>query len=55
VLATQAEVAAVACPFCLTMMEDGINALKGERELRVKDIAELLAEALPAAESTKPV
>jgi Fe-S oxidoreductase len=55
VLDTQAEVAAVACPFCLTMMEDGINALKGERELRVKDIAELLAEALPTAESTKPV
>jgi Fe-S oxidoreductase len=47
ILATGAEVVAVACPFCLTMMEDGINARRGDREVRVKDVAELLAEALP--------
>ena len=47
ILATAAEVVAVACPFCLTMMEDGINARKGDREMRVKDVAELLAEGLP--------
>jgi Fe-S oxidoreductase/nitrate reductase gamma subunit len=47
ILATKADVVAVGCPFCLTMMEDGINARKGDREVRVKDVAELLAEALP--------
>jgi hypothetical protein len=28
-------------------MDDGINARKGDREVRVKDVAELLAESLP--------
>jgi Fe-S oxidoreductase/nitrate reductase gamma subunit len=42
---TGAQVLAVSCPFCMTMMEDGINARKGEREIRVMDVAELLWEA----------
>ena len=42
---TGADVLAVGCPFCMTMMEDGINARKGEREVRVMDVAELLWEA----------
>jgi hypothetical protein len=29
----------------MTMMEDGINATKGNREMRVMDVAELLLEA----------
>jgi hypothetical protein len=29
----------------MTMMEDGINARKGSREVRVMDVAELLWEA----------
>ncbi len=44
-IATGADVLAVACPFCMTMMEDGINARKGERDVRVMDVAELLWEA----------
>jgi Fe-S oxidoreductase len=44
-LATGADVLAVGCPFCMTMMEDGINATKGNREMRVMDVAELLLEA----------
>lgn len=44
-LETGAEVLAVGCPFCLTMMEDGINARKGERDVRVMDVAELLWDA----------
>ena len=42
---TGADVLAVGCPFCMTMMEDGINARKGERDMKVLDIAELLWEA----------
>ncbi|MCI0338498.1 MAG: 4Fe-4S dicluster domain-containing protein [Acidobacteria bacterium] len=45
-LVTGADVVAVGCPFCLTMMEDGINARKGERDVRVMDVAELLWQSL---------
>ena len=44
-LQTGAHVVAVGCPFCMTMMEDGINALKGERDVRVMDLSELLWES----------
>ena len=43
-LATGANTLAVACPFCLTMLKDGVAA-KGS-EVEVVDIAELLAQAL---------
>jgi Fe-S oxidoreductase/nitrate reductase gamma subunit len=36
---------AVACPFCKTMLTDGLKEKKRE-DLRVKDVAELLAEKL---------
>ena len=42
---TGADVLAVGCPFCMTMMEDGVNARKGERDVKVLDVAELLWEA----------
>ncbi len=45
-LATGADVVAVGCPFCMTMLEDGINARKGDREVKVMDVAELLLEAV---------
>lgn len=45
ILETDADTVAVACPFCTTMLEDGINAKKGDRKIEVKDIAELLWEA----------
>jgi Fe-S oxidoreductase len=34
---------AVACPFCLTMLEDGMKELNKEEEIRTQDIAELVA------------
>ena len=48
-LATGAKTLAVACPFCLTMLKDGVAA-KGS-EVEVVDIAELLADALDTEES----
>ena len=44
-LATGATTIAVACPFCMTMMSDGVKTKEKETEVKVKDIAELIAEA----------
>ena len=38
---------AVACPFCHTMLRDALSDLGKEEQLRVLDIAEVLAGALP--------
>ncbi len=45
-LETDADVVAVGCPFCMTMLEDGINARKGDRDVKVMDIAELLWQSV---------
>jgi len=52
-LATRADTLAVACPFCLTMMEDGVNACKGDRDLRVSDISELLLQLVQPSASVQ--
>jgi len=44
-LATGAKTVATACPFCMTMMNDGVKA-QGHEDVAVKDVAELLAEAM---------
>jgi len=36
---------AVACPFCMTMMSDGVKNKERENEVKVKDLAELIAES----------
>jgi Fe-S oxidoreductase len=51
-LATGAGVVAVACPFCMTMMEDGVGALAGDRAVEVRDVAELLRVAVTSPETT---
>jgi Fe-S oxidoreductase len=40
-----AETLAVSCPFCLTMMSDGLAA-SSDSHVQVRDILELLLEAL---------
>ena len=45
-IATQASGVAVACPYCVTMFEDGVRALNVEERFAVRDIAEIVAEAL---------
>ena len=49
VLETDADIVAVGCPFCTTMLEDGINARKGNRDVRVMDVAELLWHAVESS------
>ena len=44
-LATGAGTVAVACPFCMTMMSDGVKSKEKEADVKVKDLAELIAEA----------
>ena len=46
IIATGVPVVATACPYCLTMLEDGVKARGAEETLRVKDLSELVAEAL---------
>ncbi len=45
-LETGAETIAVACPFCMTMLADGVKFKEKEHEIRVLDLAELLATGL---------
>jgi Fe-S oxidoreductase len=45
-LATGASTVAVGCPFCMTMMTDGTKAKDVEGSVRVRDLAELVAERL---------
>nr|WP_028612716.1 (Fe-S)-binding protein [Paenibacillus harenae] len=35
-----------ACPYCLTMMEDGLKALSADERVIARDVAELLAESV---------
>ncbi|TAF34445.1 MAG: (Fe-S)-binding protein [Cytophagales bacterium] len=44
-LNTDAEVIAVACPFCMTMMSDGVKHFEKESKVRVLDLAEIIAKS----------
>lgn len=45
-LATKASVIGVACPYCMTMFEDGLKDEKAADQVMVKDIAEIVADRL---------
>ncbi|MBW7888021.1 MAG: 4Fe-4S dicluster domain-containing protein [Bacteroidetes bacterium] len=45
-LATNADTIASACPFCMTMMTDGVKTKEADEKVRVKDIAEILLESV---------
>jgi len=45
-LKTEAKVIATACPFCMTMMTDGLKYKNKEDEIRNLDIAELIVQSL---------
>ena len=50
-LALDPELIAVSCPFCAIMLEDGLKAREKEEQVKVYDIAELLAQALETVSS----
>ena len=43
---TGANIIAAACPFCNTMLTDGVKLAEKEAQVKVMDIAELIAESL---------
>ena len=45
-LALNPDVIAVGCPFCMTMLTDGVKNFNKESSVKVKDIAEMIAEAI---------
>lgn len=45
-LKTDAKIIATACPFCMTMMTDGLKYKNKEEEIKNYDIAELIVQAL---------
>ncbi len=45
-LDTGAEVLAAACPFCITMFDDGIKGVDAEEKMKIEDIAEIVAQAI---------
>ncbi len=45
-LKTEAEIICTACPFCMTMLTDGVKYQNKEEEVKNYDIAELAAMAI---------
>lgn len=45
-LETGAKIIAAGCPFCMTMMTDGVKHFEKEEEVQVLDLAEMVAEDL---------
>ena len=45
-IATGAKTVAVACPFCMTMLTDGVKANGKADEVTVKDISEIIADSI---------
>lgn len=45
-ISLQPDAIAVSCPFCMTMLSDGVKLNNKEQEIQVKDIAEMIAEAM---------
>ena len=44
-LELQPEIIAAGCPFCTTMLTDGVKAKNKEQEVKIMDIAEMIANA----------
>jgi Fe-S oxidoreductase len=49
-LASDPQTVGTACPYCLTMFEDGVKDKKAENKVKVLDVAEMTAMALQPKE-----
>ena len=49
-LSTGAKTIAMNCPFCMTMITDGVKAEEKEEDIRVLDISEILLEHIDDSE-----
>jgi Fe-S oxidoreductase len=45
-LALKPDIIGTACPFCMTMLEDGVKDKEASETVKVKDVAEMLFEAM---------
>ncbi len=45
-IATKPDVIAVGCPFCKTMLADGVKHFEKEEQIKVLDVSEVLADSL---------
>jgi Fe-S oxidoreductase len=52
---TGAKTIASGCPFCMTMLTDGLKSQELENEIKQMDVAELLAQSCLGDEATAPV
>ncbi len=52
-LGAKGGVVAVGCPFCLTMLKDGVAELGKEETMKVVDIAEIVAAGLPETDKVE--
>ncbi|MBI4329577.1 MAG: (Fe-S)-binding protein [Chloroflexi bacterium] len=50
-LDTGADTIATGCPFCTQMFEDGVKVKNAEEKVRVRDLSEMVAESLEAAQT----
>jgi Fe-S oxidoreductase len=53
IVAAGVEAVGVACPYCKTMVSDGLKALDMDESIVVMDIAEMVAAGLPAEEAAQ--
>jgi heterodisulfide reductase subunit D len=44
-LGTDAEIIATACPFCMTMLSDGLKNKEAQDRVKVVDLVELITQA----------
>jgi Fe-S oxidoreductase len=51
---TGATTIATGCPFCMTMIDDGVRAKGLEEKVQVLDVAELVLKSVEAAERGAP-
>jgi Fe-S oxidoreductase len=46
IIATKADMVATACPYCFQMFDDAAKAKQVEEKLKIKDIAQIVAESM---------